>query len=73
MTGASTREYGLGRKRTDLLVQWPLDTTQGFLGPVQRMVIELKLLHKSLDATLRKDWRKPPTTWIAPAQAKAIC
>lgn len=52
--GRIDREYGLGRKRTDLLVQWPLDTTQGFLGPVQRMVIELKLLHKSLDATLRE-------------------
>jgi len=52
--GRIDREYGLGRKRTDLLLQWPLDTAQGFLGPVQRVVIELKLLHKSLDATLRE-------------------
>lgn len=52
--GRIDREYGLGRKRTDLLLQWPMDRTQGFLGPVQRVAIELKLLHKSLDATLRE-------------------
>jgi hypothetical protein len=52
--GRIDREYGLGLRRTDLLVQWPLDEAQGFLGPVQRVVIELKLLHKSLDATLRE-------------------
>jgi hypothetical protein len=52
--GRIDREYGLGLRRTDLLVQWPLDKAQGFLGPVQRVVIELKLLHKSLDATLRE-------------------
>ncbi len=52
--GRIDREYGLGRKRTDLLVQWPLDEAQGFLGPVQRVVLELKLLHKSLEATLRE-------------------
>ncbi len=52
--GRIDREYGLGRRRTDLLLHWPLDATQGFLGPMQRVVIELKLLHKSLDATLRE-------------------
>jgi len=35
-----------------LLVQWSLDETQDFYGPVQRAVIELKLLHKSLEATI---------------------
>jgi hypothetical protein len=50
--GRVNREYGLGLRRTDLLVEWPLDETQGYHGPVQRVVIELKLLHKSLDATL---------------------
>ncbi|MCB2264391.1 MAG: ATP-binding protein, partial [Candidatus Thiosymbion ectosymbiont of Robbea hypermnestra] len=44
--GRIEREYGLGRRRTDLLIQWPLDETQGFQGPVQRAVIELKLRHK---------------------------
>ena len=33
-------------------MQWPLDETHGFHGPVQRAVIELKVLHKSLEATL---------------------
>jgi hypothetical protein len=44
--GRIEREYGLGRMRTDLLVIW--------LHPagVQKAVIELKLLHKSLDQTL---------------------
>jgi len=50
--GRIDREYGLGWRRTDLLVQWPLDADQGFHGPVQRVVIELKLLHKSLEATI---------------------
>ena len=50
--GRIDREYGLGRRRTDLLVQWPSDRTQGFYGTVQRVVIELKILRKSLDSTL---------------------
>ena len=50
--GRINREYGLGRKRTDLLVEWPLDEKQSFLGPVQRIVIELKLLKKSPETTL---------------------
>ncbi len=50
--GRIDREYGLGRRRTDLLVQWPLDEAQGFYGSVQRAVIELKILHKSLEATI---------------------
>ena len=41
--GHITREYGLGRKRTDLLIEWPLDETQGMHGPLQRVVIEVKL------------------------------
>lgn len=48
------REYGLGRQRTDLLVTWPFD--QG----TQRVVIELKLLHKSLEQTLEAGLRQ---TW----------
>jgi hypothetical protein len=35
-----------------LLLHWPLDEARGFLGPLQRVVIELKLLHKSLEATV---------------------
>nr|VFJ54838.1 MAG: hypothetical protein BECKFW1821B_GA0114236_102027 [Candidatus Kentron sp. FW] len=50
--GRIDREYGLGRRRTDLLVQWPLDTEQGFHGPVQRVVMELKILHKSRETTI---------------------
>lgn len=44
--GRIEREYGLGRMRTDLLVIWP------WSGGMQKAVIELKLLHKSLDQTL---------------------
>ena len=50
--GRIEREYGLGRSRTDLLVQWPLDREQGFHGSVQKIVIELKVQHKSLEATI---------------------
>jgi len=44
--GRVEREYGLGRRRTDLLVIWP--TPAG----VQRVVIELKVLAKSLEQTI---------------------
>jgi DNA polymerase III delta prime subunit len=52
--GRLNREFGLGRRRTDLLLEWPLDEAAGFFGPVQRVVIELKLLHvgKNLDSIL---------------------
>ncbi|OBS31911.1 hypothetical protein A9O67_11360 [Tepidimonas fonticaldi] len=52
--GRISREYGLGRRRTDLLLEWPLDEAQGFLGPVQRVVLELKILYKSLEATIKE-------------------
>jgi type II secretory pathway predicted ATPase ExeA len=44
--GRINREYALGRKRTDLLIEWPLNEQEGFLGPVQRIVLELKLWRK---------------------------
>jgi hypothetical protein len=51
--GRITREYALGRKRTDLLIEWPLDSAQALRGPVQRVVIELKLLRSgALDALI---------------------
>ncbi|MEA2060133.1 MAG: ATP-binding protein [Thermodesulfobacteriota bacterium] len=57
--GRIEREYGLGRMRTDLLVLWPLEAAEPgspdwtrWQGRIQKVVIELKLLHKSLEATL---------------------
>lgn len=50
--GYIDREYGLGRKRTDLLVRKPL--TNGYGGPVQRIVLELKIKRGSLDAMIEK-------------------
>ncbi len=50
--GRISREYGLGRKRTDLFIEWPVSETEDYYGEVQRMVLELKILHKSLEATL---------------------
>ena len=44
--GRIEREYGLGRMRTDLLVVWPV------AGGVQRVVIELKILYKTLEKTI---------------------
>ena len=44
--GRIEREYGLGRKRTDLLIVWP----QG--GRTRKFVIECKVLHKSLERTI---------------------
>jgi hypothetical protein len=50
--GRINREYGLGRKRTDLFIEWPLDETQGLFGPIQRIVVELKLLHGNLETVI---------------------
>jgi hypothetical protein len=52
--GRVEREYGLGRKRTDLLAIWP------YPGGVQRAVIELKLRYGTLEATLAEGL---PQTW----------
>jgi len=52
--GRVEREYGLGRGRTDLLIIWP------YPGGIQKVVIELKLLHYSLQTTLAKGLKQ---TW----------
>ena len=58
--GYIDREYGLGRKRTDLLIRKPL--TDGYGGPVQRIVLELKVkrpkdgLDTMIDAGLKQTW-----------------
>ena len=44
--GSIYREYGLGRRRTDLLLVWPHDKGE------KRIVIELKILYKSLEKTI---------------------
>ena len=55
--GRVEREYGLGRMRTDLFVIWPVgaqraeDKKESAKG-VQKFVIELKVLHKSLERTI---------------------
>ena len=48
--GYIDREYGLGRKRTDLLIRKPL--TDGYGGPVQRIVMELKIRGDRLEETI---------------------
>ena len=50
--GRINREYALGRRYTDLLLEWPLDEQKGFYGEVQRVVLELKILHANLDKTI---------------------
>ena len=44
--GRIEREFGLGRRRVDLLILWP----QG--GRLQRFVVECKVLRRDLDATI---------------------
>ena len=50
--GRITREYGLGMKRMDLYLEWPLDETLAFRGPLQRIVMELKIQRKALETTI---------------------
>ena len=52
--GYISREYGLGRKRTDLLIEWPLNEKLGMRGPLQRIVIEIKLLRGALESVIAK-------------------
>ena len=49
--GRIEREYGLGRRRTDLLLVWPVG---GDRGQPQKVVIECKVLHRGLAQTLRE-------------------
>ena len=50
--GRINREYALGRKYTDLYLEWPLDAEKGFFGEVQKVVLELKILRGSVDKTI---------------------
>ena len=56
--GYIDREYGLGRKRTDLLIRKPL--TEQYGGPVQRIVLELKIKRGDLDRVIEKGLQQ---TW----------
>ncbi|MCR4958159.1 MAG: ATP-binding protein [Prevotella sp.] len=57
--GYIDREYGLGRRQTDLLIRKPLTSHYG--GPVQRIVLELKLkrgdLEKQIEKGLEQTWQ----------------
>ncbi len=44
--GRVEREYALGTGRTDLYIRWP------YSGGTQKAVLELKILHKSLERTI---------------------
>ncbi|MDZ7759662.1 MAG: ATP-binding protein [Desulfovermiculus sp.] len=65
--GRVEREFGLGRMRTDFLILWPLDQAgpgqpdwTRWQGPVQKAVIELKILYKSLERTIEEGLKQ---TW----------
>lgn len=57
--GYIDREYGLGRGRTDLLIRKPL--TDGYGGPVQRIVLELKIKRGELATVIAKGLEQ--TAW----------
>ncbi|MCY4213162.1 MAG: ATP-binding protein [Gammaproteobacteria bacterium] len=48
--GRIEREYGLGHRRTDLLIIWPVTSSD----TIQRAVIECKILHHSMERTERE-------------------
>ena len=62
--GRIEREYGLGRMRTDLLIVWP----QG--DQTRKIVIECKILHKSLEQTIA-DGLEQTTEYIDRCDAEA--
>ena len=56
--GRIEREYGLGRMRTDLQVVWPVAGEGAAPHGRQKVVIECKLLHGSLESTLANGLRQ---------------
>ena len=52
--GRIEREYGLGRGRTDLLIVWPRGGRAAPESAADRFVVECKVLHKSLEWTIRE-------------------
>ncbi len=52
--GRIEREYGLGRGRTDLLIIWPQRGRGAPGSAAAKFVIECKVLHKSLEWTIRE-------------------
>ena len=55
--GRIEREYALGSRRTDLLIVWPPGRFAGAVEPgvpARRYVVECKILHRSLEATIRE-------------------
>ncbi|MBT7410807.1 MAG: ATP-binding protein, partial [Methylococcales bacterium] len=52
--GRIFREYALGRKRTDLCIEWPVDHKKGFYGDVQKIIIELKIQRGKLETIIDK-------------------
>ena len=55
--GRIEREYALGSRRTDLLIVWPPGRFGGSREPgvpARRYVVECKILHRGLDATIRE-------------------
>ena len=50
--GRIEREYGLGRRRTDLLVLWPQGGVDGPGVQQRKYVVECKVLHKALEPTV---------------------
>ncbi|MCB1190342.1 MAG: AAA-like domain-containing protein [Leptospiraceae bacterium] len=50
--GRVEREYGLGRKRTDLYIRWFYDETDK--SKSQKIVIECKVIRKSKEATIEE-------------------
>ncbi|MEW5766889.1 MAG: ATP-binding protein [bacterium] len=60
--GRIEREFGLGKMRTDLLIIWP------YHSGVQKIVIELKILHKSQEETISRGLKQ---TWEYMDRCKA--
>ena len=52
--GRIEREYGLGRGRIDLLIIWPQAGAAAAPHATSRFVVECKVLHKSLERTVRE-------------------
>lgn len=53
--GRTERECALGNLRVDVLARWLLDQARGFNGPLQKIVIDLRVA-RDYTATAARRW-----------------
>ncbi len=70
--GRIDREYGLGRRRTDLLVQWPMNEAQGFQARFNGWSSSSRSCTNPWTRRSRRAFLRLPIIWTGWAPTRAI-